>query len=77
VLATSEEDGECFVLVETTNGRTGCPACGVIATGHGRSVVQIRDLQPSPPSTRLGKLTPVEFELAFAARFATKQPDHT
>jgi transposase len=44
VLATSEDEGECFVLVETTRARTGCPSCGVIATGHGRSVVQVRDL---------------------------------
>lgn len=44
VLAASEEEGECFVLVETTSNRAGCPECGVIATGHGRSVVQVRDL---------------------------------
>ena len=44
VLATSEDEGECFILVETTSARTGCPSCGVIATGHGRSVVQVRDL---------------------------------
>jgi transposase len=44
VLATTEEAGELHVLVETTRARTGCPSCGVIATGHGRSVVQVRDL---------------------------------
>jgi transposase len=44
VLATSEDDGELFVLIETDRSRMGCPACGVIATGHGRSVVQLRDL---------------------------------
>lgn len=44
VLSTSEEDGECFVLLETTRDRVGCPSCGVIATGHGRPIVQVRDL---------------------------------
>ena len=43
VLATTEEDGEIFVLVETT-ARLGCPGCGCVAVGHGRSVVQVRDL---------------------------------
>jgi transposase len=43
VLATTEEDGEIFVLVETT-ARLGCPGCGSVAVGHGRSVVQVRDL---------------------------------
>ena len=32
VLATTEEDGELFVLVETERTRAGCPSCGVIAT---------------------------------------------
>ena len=44
VLATTEEAGELHVLVETDRARAGCPSCGVIATGHGRSVVQVRDL---------------------------------
>lgn len=44
VLATMEHDGEISVLVETLPGRLGCPSCGVVATGHGRSTVQVRDL---------------------------------
>ena len=44
VLSHTEEAGELWVLVETTAGLVGCPRCGVRATGHGRSVVQIRDL---------------------------------
>ena len=43
VLSMTEEDGEIFVLVETT-ARLGCPGCGSVAVGHGRSVVQVRDL---------------------------------
>jgi len=53
VLATNDEDGEWFVLVETTRNRTGCPSCGVIATGHGRSVVQVRDLPAGGRPVRL------------------------
>lgn len=44
VLFQLEEDGELFLLVETTANRASCPRCGVKATGHGRSVVQVRDL---------------------------------
>jgi|GEM_PF-1133074 len=44
VLASTEEAGEFFVLVETRRTATGCPECGVVAQGHGRSVVQVRDL---------------------------------
>ena len=44
VLSPTEEDGELFVLVETMAEVAGCPRCGVRATGHGRSVVQVRDL---------------------------------
>ena len=53
VLSTSQEDGERFVLVETTKSRAGCPSCGVIATGHGRSVVQVRDLPMVGRAVRL------------------------
>jgi transposase len=53
VLATTEEDGELFVLVETERTRAGCPSCGVIATGHGRSVVQVRDLPTAGRPMRL------------------------
>ena len=44
VLSQTEEDGEVWVLGETTADVVGCPSCGVRATGHGRSVVQVRDL---------------------------------
>jgi len=44
VLSQTEEDGECWVLVETSRDVVGCPSCGVRATGHGRSEVQVRDL---------------------------------
>jgi len=44
VHSQTEEDGELWVLVETTADVAGCPSCGVRATGHGRSVVQVRDL---------------------------------
>lgn len=44
VLSQTQEDGEVWVLVETTADVAGCPHCGVRATGHGRSVVQVRDL---------------------------------
>ena len=53
VLATTDEDGECFVLVETKERVVGCPSCGVIASGHGRSVVQVRDLPMAGRATRL------------------------
>jgi hypothetical protein len=36
VLSQTEEDGELWVLVETTADVAGRPSCGVRATGHGR-----------------------------------------
>ena len=53
VLSQTEEDGEVWVLVETTAGVAGCPSCGVRATGHGRSVVQVRDLAAGGRPVRL------------------------
>ena len=53
VLASSLEDGERYVLVETRCRVVGCPTCGVIAVGHGRSVVQVRDLPMSGVAVRL------------------------
>lgn len=53
VLASTDEDGECFVLVETKGRAVGYPSCGVIATGHGRSVVQVRDLPMAGRATCL------------------------
>ena len=53
VLAQTEEDGELWLLVETTRDLAGCPACGVRAIGHGRSVVQVRDLPMGGRPVRL------------------------
>jgi transposase len=53
VLSQGEEDGEVWVLVETTATVAGCPSCGVKATGHGRSVVQVRDLPAGGRPVRL------------------------
>jgi transposase len=44
VLSQTEEHGELWILVETTADVAGCPRCGVRATGHGRSIVEVRDL---------------------------------
>src|SRR5664280_1354329 len=53
VLAMLEEDGELFLSVETTADVVGCPACGVRAVGHGRSVTQVRDLPAGGRPVRL------------------------
>jgi transposase len=53
VLAMTEEDGELFISVETTAGVVGCSSCGVRAVGHGRSVVQVRDLPSGGRPVRL------------------------
>ena len=53
VLSQSEEGGEAWVLVETTATVAGCPSCGVKATGHGRSRVQVRDLPAGGRPVRL------------------------
>ncbi len=44
VLAMEEHEGEWWVLIETTAALVGCPDCGGRAIGHGRSIVQVRDL---------------------------------
>jgi transposase len=44
VLSMTEHKREWWLLVETTVEVVGCPSCGVRAVGHGRSVVQVRDL---------------------------------
>jgi transposase len=44
VLVQIETDDEVWILVETPAEIVGCPTCGVRATGHGRSEVQVRDL---------------------------------
>jgi transposase len=53
VLSQTEDAGELWVLVETTASISGCPACGVVATGHGRSEVQVRDLPMGGRPVRL------------------------
>ena len=54
VLSQTIEAGERWLLVETTADVAGCSSCGVVATGHGRSVVQVRDLPISgTPMMRL------------------------
>lgn len=53
VCSQTEEEGELYVLVESTRDAAGCPTCGVRATGHGRSVVQVRDLPAGGRPVRL------------------------
>ncbi len=53
VISQTEEDGELWVLVETTADVAGCPSCGVRATGHGRSRIQVRDLPAGGRPVRL------------------------
>ena len=53
VRVQQELDGEIWMLVETTADVVGCPRCGVRAVGHGRSVVQVRDLPVSGRPVRL------------------------
>lgn len=44
VLAAGEYGGELELLIETSESRTGCPRCGVIATAHGRRPHVVRDI---------------------------------
>jgi len=53
VLTQTEEAGEWWLLVETERDVVGCPDCGVLAVGHGRSVVQVRDLPIGDRTVRL------------------------
>ncbi|MHB1504702.1 MAG: transposase family protein [Acidimicrobiales bacterium] len=53
VISQTEEDGELWVLVETTGDVARCASCGVRATGHGRSVIQVRDLPAGGRPVRL------------------------
>ena len=43
VVAHTMRDGEWWLLIETTQTRSGCPSCGVIGIGNGRRRVLIRD----------------------------------
>lgn len=47
------QDGELWMLVETTADAVGCPSCGVPAVGHGRSVVHVRDVPMAGRAVRL------------------------
>jgi transposase len=53
VLTQTDEEGELWLLVETDKDLAGCPSCGVRGTGHGRSVVQVRDLPMGDRAVRL------------------------
>ena len=53
VLSMTEVAGEWWLAVETTADVVGCATCGVRATGHGRSMVQVRDLAVSGKPVRL------------------------
>ena len=44
VLAAADYGGELELLIETTDGVTGCPDCGVVATLHDRKPRWVRDL---------------------------------
>jgi transposase len=53
VLAQVDLDGEWWVKIETTAVVVGCVACGARAIGHGRRLVQIRDLPVADRPVRL------------------------
>jgi transposase len=53
VRAQVHAEGEWWLSVETVSALLGCPDCGVRATGHGRSVVQVRDVPISGVPVRL------------------------
>ncbi len=53
VLAALEENGEVFVLVETTGEVVGCPECGVRARIKERPCVEVRDVAVAGRPTRL------------------------
>ena len=49
VCSQSEEDGELYVLVETTANVAGCPRCGVKATGCSWTASGHRACRTRPP----------------------------
>ncbi len=53
VRSQTDEEGELDVVVETRADVVGCPRCGVRVAGHGRSVVQDRDLPAGGRPVRL------------------------
>jgi transposase len=52
-LVQLETDGEWWVKIETTATVVGCEGCGTRAVGHGRRVVQVRDLPVAGRPVRL------------------------
>lgn len=53
VLAQVDLDGEWWVKIETTAVVVGCAACGARAVGHGRRLIQVRDLPVADRPVRL------------------------
>jgi transposase len=53
VLAVEHEHGRLVVTVETDATMAGCPACGVVAVGHGRRVHEVADAPCFGLSTRV------------------------
>ncbi len=53
VLTMTGDTGEWWLLVDTTADLVRCRNCGVRAVGHGRSVLQVRDLHVSGRPVRL------------------------
>jgi zinc-finger of transposase IS204/IS1001/IS1096/IS1165 len=53
VLSQLETDEEIWLLVETEDDVMSSPRCGTRAVGHGRSVVQVRDLSIRGNAVRL------------------------
>ncbi len=53
VLSALEENGELFVLVETTSEVVGCPECGVVARIKERPRVEVRDVAAGGRPVRL------------------------
>lgn len=53
LLAARGEDGELFLLVETTTDVVGCPACGTGARSKERRSVRVRDLPAGGRPVRL------------------------
>jgi transposase len=53
VLSYIEVGGELWMYVETAMAVVGCSACGVRAVGHGRSVVEVRDVPMAGRAVRL------------------------
>ncbi len=53
MLGVEEDDGELFVLAETTTARDFCRECGVRAGSKGRARVEVRDIPSAGRPVRL------------------------